>query len=108
MGTPQKRKFRRFNLEYLVHVRFPSGNAMAEVDAVTRNISLRGLLVESACLIPYRSPVEFSITLRGGPISRSIELTGAGKVVRVEPGKTADGFGIAVACSHPLDSNLGP
>ncbi len=102
MGTPQERKFRRFNFEYLVRVRFPSGTAMAAVDAVCRNISQGGLLLESARLIPYRSPVQFTITVRGGPISRPIKLIGAGEVVRVEPGKTADGFGIAVACSQPI------
>jgi hypothetical protein len=102
MDTSQERKFRRFNLEYLVRVKFPSGNAMAEVDAVTRNISLGGLLLESACLIPYRSPVEFTITVRGEPISRPIQLTSAGEVVRVEPGETAGGFRIAVAYSQPI------
>src|ERR1700674_2603947 len=100
MTASQERKFRRFNLEYLVRVRFPSGTAMAEVDAVSRNISQCGLLLQSACLIPYHSPVEFTITVRGGPISRPIKLTGAGEVVRLEPGETADGFGIAVACSQ--------
>jgi hypothetical protein len=102
MDTAQERKFRRFNFEHLVHVSFPSGNALAEVDAVTRNISLGGLFLESACLIPDRTPVEFTITLRGGPTSRPIKLTGAGEVVRVEPGETADGFGIAVICSQPI------
>jgi hypothetical protein len=80
-------------------VRFDSGNAVAEVDAVTKNISLGGLLLESACLIPCGSPVEFTITLQ--PMSR-VKLTGDGEVVRVEPAETAGGFWIAVACSHPI------
>jgi hypothetical protein len=102
MDTQQERKFRRFNFEHLVHVRFLSGNAKAEVDAVTRNISLGGLLLESDCLIPDRCPVEFIITLRGGLISRPVKLTGAGQVVRVQPGEAADKFAIAVACSQPI------
>ena len=102
MGTPRERRFRRFKAEYLVHVRFGSGNAMAEVDAVTKNISLGGLLLESACLIPCGSRVEFAITLQWEPNSRPIKLKGAGEVVRVEPGATAEEFGIAVACSQPI------
>ena len=86
----------------MVHVKFHSENVVAEVDAVTRNISLGGLLLESDCLIPYRSPVEFTITLQGGPVLRPIKLSGTGEVVRVEPGQTADGFGVAVACSQPI------
>jgi hypothetical protein len=102
MDTAQERKFRRFKLEYVVHVRFPSGNAMAEVDAVTRNISLGGLLLDAPCLIPHRSQVEFTITVRGGSISRPVKLTGTGEVVRVEPGEMADEFWIAVGCSQPI------
>jgi PilZ domain-containing protein len=99
---PRERRFRRFNLEQLVHVRFDSGNAKAEVDAVTKNICLGGLLLESACLIPCGSSVEFTIGLQRGPMSPLLKLTGSGKVVRVEPAETAGGFGIAVECSQPI------
>jgi hypothetical protein len=75
---------------------------MAEADAVSRNIGLRGLLLGSDCLIPYGSPVEFTITMLGGSISRPIKLTGVEKVVRVEPGETINGFEIAIACSQPM------
>lgn len=100
--TLQERTFRRFNFEHFVHVRFPSGTVTAEVDAVTRNISLGGLLLESTCLVPHRSPVEFTITVRGGSTSRPIQLKGAGEVVRVGPGESTNRFGIAVACKQPL------
>jgi PilZ domain-containing protein len=102
MVTQHERKFRRFKLKYRVRVNFQSGNTMAEVHAVTRNISLGGLLLESACAIPYLSPVEFTITAHGSTIFRPIQLRGAGEVVRVEPCETVDGFGIAVACSRPI------
>jgi hypothetical protein len=101
-GTPPERKFQRFNLTYPVRVRFPSGDSIIEVDAVSRNISIGGLLLESTCLIPYRSLVKFTITLRGLPISRLIKLGGAGEVVRLEPGAANDRFGIAVACAEPI------
>jgi len=102
MDTRQERKFRRFNLEWHAHVWFPSGNAIGEVHAVTRNINQCGLLLESPHSIPYRSLVEFTITVRGGWISRPVEITGVGEVVRIEPCETANGFGIAVACSEPI------
>jgi hypothetical protein len=102
MDKRQERKFRRFDLEWLAHVKFPSGNAIAEVDAVTKNISHCGLLLESACLIPCRSRVEFTITVPGGSSSRPVKFTGVGAVVRIEPSEVADGFGIAVSCGEPI------
>lgn len=102
MDTSHERTFRRFNFEHLIRVRFLQGNAMAEVDAVVRNISLGGLLLESSCPVPDNTSVEFTITVRGGSISRPIQLKGAGEVVRVGPGGKADRFGIAVACSRPI------
>jgi len=102
MNRRQERKFRRFKREWRARVRFSSGDLIAEVDAVTRNISQCGLLLESASLIPYGSPVEFTITARGGSTSRPVQVTGTGEVVRIEPSATLDGFGIAVACSEPI------
>jgi hypothetical protein len=75
---------------------------MAETAAVTRNISLGGLLLEAPCSIPCGSPVEFIITVGGGLISRPAKLTGAGKVVRVQLDEAADKFGIVLAFSQPI------
>lgn len=102
MDASQERTFRRFNFEHVVQVRFPTGNAIAQVDAVTRNISLGGLLLESPHLVPHRSPVEFTITVKGRSSCTPIQLKGTGKVVRVGPGGKLDRFGIAVACSQPM------
>jgi hypothetical protein len=101
MSTPHERRFRRFNLSYQVHVRFPSGDSVAEVDAVSRNISICGLLLESTLPIPCRSQLEFTIIL-GDPIPRLIKLGGRGEVVRLEAGATTNTFGIAVACAEPI------
>jgi hypothetical protein len=38
----------------------------------------------------------------GGLISRPVKLTGAGKVVRVQPDEAADKFGIVLAFSQPI------
>ena len=105
MGTPQERKFQRFNLSYPVRVKFRSGDSTAEIDVVSRNISIGGLLLESGRPISLGSPIEFMITLTGPPMSRSITLEGAGRVVRLEKetkNKKKRKFGIAVACAQPV------
>jgi PilZ domain len=101
MGASYERRFRRFQLSYPVHVKFATGNATQEVDAVSRNVSLGGLFLESTSPIPRGSHVDFTITL-GGAIPRLIILGGTGEVVRVEQREDADGFGIAVACAQPI------
>jgi hypothetical protein len=100
--TPEERKHRRFDLKYPVHVKFHSGNLVSELDAVSRNVSLQGLLLETTSRIPPRSPVSFILTVQGGITVRPIALEGKGKVVRVEPGASGSGFAIAVACKHPI------
>jgi len=99
---PYKRKYPRFNRRYPVHVRFASGNLFSELDAVSRNVSLCGLLLETASIIPQHSPVSFVITLQGEQIVRPIELAGEGKVVRVEDVGTGAGFAVAIECKDPI------
>ena len=101
MRASYERRFRRFELSYPVHVKFASGNSMVEVDAVSRNVSLGGLFLDSTSPIPRGSHVEFTLTL-GGAIPRLIVLGGSGEVVRVEQREDADRFGIAVACVQPI------
>ena len=108
MDTSQERTFRRFNFEHVIRVRFPQGNAVAEVDAVVRNISLGGLLLESSRLVPHHSSVEFTITVRGGSISRPIQLrssrgSGAGRARR-EGGSLGDRCGL----QSPYNPNAAP
>jgi hypothetical protein len=101
MGAPYERRFRRFSLSYPVHVKFAAGESMVELDAVSRNVSLGGLFLDSTSPIPYGSQIEFTITL-GGAIPRLIILGGTGEVVRVEQREEANRFGIAVACAQPI------
>jgi len=98
----QERKYRRFNLRYPVHVKFRSGNGISELDAVSRNVSLGGMLLETASRIPERSPVSFVMMLHGGRIVRPIELAGEGRVVRVESSGIPAGYAIAVQCKNPI------
>jgi hypothetical protein len=99
---PQERRFRRFSLRYPVHVTFHAANCVAEFDAVSNNVSIGGLLLETACHIPPHSLVSFVMTVQGGPVVRPIQLTGDGEVVRVEPRKSAAGFAVAVECKRPV------
>ena len=83
-------------------MRLPSGDLFSELDAVSRNVSLFGLLLETAAIIPQQSPVSFVITVQGEQIVRPIELAGEGKVVRVEDIGTGAGFAVAIDCKDPI------
>lgn len=98
----QQRRFRRFNLRYPVRVKFHVGTAVAELDAVSNNVCIGGLLLETARRIPPHSLVSFVMTVQGGPVIRPIQLTGEGEVVRVEPRTSAAGFAVAVECKRPV------
>jgi hypothetical protein len=98
----QERKYRRFNLRYPVHVKFRSGDLMSELDAVSRNVSLGGMLLETGSRIPERVSVSFVMTLQGGRIVRPIELAGEGQVVRVESNAAPAAYAIAVQCKNPI------
>jgi hypothetical protein len=81
----QERKYPRFRLRYPVHGKFYLGKAISEFDAVSTNVSLGGLLLETALEIPRHSPVTFTMTIQGGRIIHPIRLVGEGEVLRVEP-----------------------
>jgi hypothetical protein len=50
----QKRKFRRFKLRYPVHVKFRSGELASELDTVSGNVSVGGLLLRGSLADPSR------------------------------------------------------
>ena len=97
-----ERKYPRFKLRYPVHGKFYSGEAVSEFDAVSRNISIGGLLLETASEIPPHSSVTFTMTMEGGSIVRPIHLAGEGEVVRVELSGPSSCFAIALACKDPI------
>jgi hypothetical protein len=106
----QERQYRRFKLRYPVHVEVHSGQPASQVDAVSRNVSAGGLLLEAPLRIPQGSSVRFVMILRGSQFVHPVELAGEGEVVRVEPGGPDAGFGIAVKCTSPIrhiDHSLG-
>lgn len=96
-----ERTCRRFNLSYPVHVRFCSGQVVSEVEAVSRNISTGGLLLDCPVLIPQHSEIDFVISLSGRRL-RPVKLTGEGTVVRVERSRARPDFSIAVECKKSM------
>jgi hypothetical protein len=98
----ERRKYRRFWLRYPVLVEFASENTTCKVQAVSRNVSIGGLLLESSSALSEFHPLSFTLTLEGGSIVRPIKLFGEGRVVRIEPHRLGAGFAIAVECTHPM------
>lgn len=99
---PNERKYRRYTLKYPVHLKFGSGSLVSELDAVSVNVSVGGMLLETAAMIPQRTPLTFLMTLDGGQILRPIQLVGEGQVVRVENIGAPSRFAIAVQCKKPI------
>lgn len=102
MSALYERRFRRFELEYLTRIKFSSEGIMFRADAVTKNISLCGLLLESDVIIPCSTPVEFTIIVRGKRIIEPILLIGSGVVVRLKPAERIGKFAVAVECCQPI------
>jgi len=99
---PHLRKYRRFSLCYPIRVKFHFGDSVSELQAVSKNVSIGGFLLETASPIPQHCPVSFIMTLHGGPVIRPIQVVGEGEVVRVEPHGPGARFAIAVKCKRPI------
>jgi len=107
----QERRYRRFSLQYPVRVKSQSADLMVEFEAVSRNISICGLLLETSSMIPQYTPVSFIVTVEASSLGRPIQFMGEGKVVRVDPKAAEEVFAIAVECKRPItqiDADLAP
>lgn len=96
------RKYRRYSLRYPVHVKLGSGSQPSELEAVSVNVSVGGMLLETNAMIPPHTPLSFVMTLVGGEIVQPIHLVGEGQVVRVENIGVGSRFAIAVHCKKPI------
>jgi PilZ domain len=101
-----QRKHRRFPVSYPVHVKWLLEGSACEVHAVTKNVSVGGLLLDVALAIPQYCPVEFTMMLHGGHVTRPIPIMGEGHVVRVEPYGPGAGFAVAIKCKREIELNL--
>lgn len=102
-----RRRHRRFSLRYAVHVKFGLANSVYELEAVSNNFSLGGVLLEADSPIPQYCDVSFTMTVKGHPIVGSTQVAGEGKVLRVEPHPSGAGFAIAVKCKRPISQLAG-
>jgi len=98
----QERKHRRFSLQYPVRLKVHSADSMVELDAVSRNISIGGLLLETSSMIPQHTPVSFTMTVWSAQVVRPIQFVGEGEVVRVDAKAAEQVFAIAVECKRPI------
>jgi PilZ domain len=101
MSDQQERKYRRYRLGYPVRLRCQAGGSTAEIDGISTNVSIGGLLVKSASMIPAHTPVTFVIIIPGEQGVQSIYLAGEGRVVRVDSSSAAT-FGLAVECRRGI------
>ena|SRR5271157_4568235 len=102
MVDRQERKYRRFELECPVLVRYQAARSSIEVQAISQNMSTGGLLVKSPSLIPERTPVTFIISVQGELAVQPIYLAGEGEIVRIEKYHDNETFAIAVECRVPI------
>lgn len=97
----EKRRYRRFELRYPVHILVRSSDHVSEGDAVSKDVSLGGLLLETSMQIAESTTLNFVIRLQDAELP-SVDLFGEGKVVRVEPRGNEGKFAIAVECATPI------
>jgi hypothetical protein len=102
MNDRGERKYRRYSLVCPVYLESRSGGFATEVETVSENMSVCGLLVRSPSMIPHHTPVTFMIRIEGKETFHPIHLMGAGRIVRVESRGLGDGFATAIACETPI------
>jgi hypothetical protein len=90
-------------MRYRVRVEFAAAGRTFDVEGVTRNVSVSGVLFESGSPIPEACPVDLSIMAEEAWVIRPIEFVGNGRVVRVEVGSRGAGFLIAIKCVRPIE-----
>ncbi len=96
------RNYRRFELAFPVRLKYQTGSTTTEIDGVSKNISLGGLLVRSASPIPAETAVTFVLSVHAKHALRPVHLMGEGQVIRMEQEEAEEGFAVAVKCNAPF------
>jgi len=99
---PKERRYPRFKLQFPVSLSLASQEAVRELKAITRNVSIGGLLRSTSDYIPPHTQLSFTMEVRRSGSSRPLRLVGEGDVVRVEPLGPGLGFAVAIECKHPI------
>ncbi len=100
---PQRqRRHRRFSLKFPVALSFTSPEGVRELDAVSANISIGGVLLKAADAVPLHTQVSLVMEVKGPWSHRPVRLLAKGEVVRVEDLGADVGFAIAIQCQQPI------
>jgi hypothetical protein len=75
---------------------------MSELETVSKDISLGGLLVRSASHVPTGTSVTFELSVHGRQSVRPVHLIGDGMVVRTEKVPADGTYVMAVKCRAPI------
>jgi len=94
---PQERRGTRYSLNLPVSLTL----AHKKVTARSENISLGGILLSSAFLIPEGSVVDVAVRVAALP-QPGTEMSARGKVLRVQPKETGN-FSVAVVFDRPIE-----
>jgi len=97
----RERRHPRFDLQFPVHLRFPSSGTVRELHAMSRNVSIGGLLLRASDSLPLHTQVSLTMEVQGPRLRRPFRLLSEGEVVRVERLASA-GFAIAIECKRPI------
>jgi PilZ domain-containing protein len=99
----KERRYRRFDLNFPVSLSYPWAGMVREMETITKNVSVGGLLVTANDQVPLRTPVRLTMNVVGPRFQRPVRLSGEGEVVRVESLGPGAGFAIAVECKRPIE-----
>jgi hypothetical protein len=100
MPSPQQRRDIRHSLNLPVSLTL----AHKQLHARSENISLVGILLTSAFLIPEGTTVDVTVGVAHLP-KPGTQLSARGKVLRVQPKPTGH-FAVAIAFEHPFEFSL--
>ena len=102
-GTYQKeRRYRRFDLQLPVRLSFSYRGTVHELETISRDVSIGGLLLRSKDSLPLQTQVGLMMDVQSPRLFRSIRLVSDGEVVRVEPVESDAGYAIAIKCKYPI------
>ena len=83
-------------------MRFQRGSTTAEIEAVSKNLSVGGLLIRSLLPVPEHTTVSFVLSVHGRESLRPVHLRGDGEIVRVENVEAEGAYVMAVKCDAPV------
>src|SRR5260370_24142881 len=93
---PRERRYRRFDLQFPVHLSFPSAGSVGELHTTSRNVSIGGLLLKANDSLPPHTQVSLIIDVKAPRLRRPIRLLDEGYVVRVEQLVAGAGFAVSI------------